>query len=263
MHPYFNTHWSNDAPNTEDCVLVWQDKYAFPYSINEKRRRPVTLERGMIIVFHAPHDPERVAVKRIVGLPGDRVQPLPGYPGGPDPVVVPWNHLWVEGDVDNRNLSLDSNWYGPISQCLVIGRVTHVLGSYYRPSRVEWSKHAYPAQARVQKDAVTQADPDLAAWKDMYLHSRVGDRWLTKMRHDPEGMKTDLATLHGQRVLAELLRQSHAEMARDDPDTLTLATALYEEAEKWRRWLLVEAGTGSDSSPPDSGDGKGKGEGKA
>lgn len=84
-------------------------------------------ERGQLVVYHTPHDPEKVALKRVVALPGDTVVPLPGYNGddtpNPDPVVIPYNHLWVEGDINDRKKSVDSNYFGPISQHLVKGRV--------------------------------------------------------------------------------------------------------------------------------------------
>ncbi|KAK5330932.1 hypothetical protein LTR70_000254 [Exophiala xenobiotica] len=84
-------------------------------------------DRGQLIVYHTPHDPDKVALKRIVALAGDTVIPLPGYNGdnspNPEPVVIPYNHLWVEGDINDRKKSVDSNYFGPISQHLVKGKV--------------------------------------------------------------------------------------------------------------------------------------------
>lgn len=42
-------------------------------------------------------------------------------------MIVPWNHVWVEGDAEDPNKSLDSNSYGPISVSLIQGRVSAVL----------------------------------------------------------------------------------------------------------------------------------------
>ena len=212
MSPYLNTHWSNDTANIEDRVLVAKYTEFTSAAKHANFLQPTGLQRGMIIVFNTPHNPERVAVKRIIGLPGDRVQPLPGYPGGNTSVIVPWNHLWVEGDAESREKSIDSNWYGPISKSLVVGRVTHVLGSWFWPGKVEWETHRYPAQTRVEKDAVQQIDPDMLAWKEATL-SGMGDVVLQKMREQPEQMEKDIRTPQGRGMLKSLVARSRAEMS--------------------------------------------------
>lgn len=126
--------------------------------------KPTTaLRRGDVVVFWTPHNPDKMAIKRVVGLPGDEVVPFPNKPyadwlrnqafpgrlvverfgdaaagggaakldfdadisedGGDEAtalvepqtepsVVVPVNHVWVEGD--NWRSTHDSNDYGPV-----------------------------------------------------------------------------------------------------------------------------------------------------
>lgn len=68
---------------------------------------------------------ENVAVKRVIGLPGDRI--ITREPYRKKTQIVPFNHVWVEGDVEDPNESLDSNTYGPVSISLIKGRVAAVL----------------------------------------------------------------------------------------------------------------------------------------
>lgn len=101
-------------------------------------------QRGDVIVFHYPRDPRLEFVKRIVGLPGEKIaiargrvwvndQPLdepyireqPRYFWGP--AQVPPNSLFVLGD--NRNSSSDSHLWGPLPLNYVVGRAWFA----YRP----------------------------------------------------------------------------------------------------------------------------------
>jgi len=93
--------------------------------------------RGDIIVFRFPRDPSRDFIKRVVALPGERVEVKAGvvYVNGQrldepyilenptysrDSAVVPPNNYFVLGD--NRNNSSDSHVWGPVPLENVVGR---------------------------------------------------------------------------------------------------------------------------------------------
>ncbi|CAK7892045.1 mitochondrial inner membrane protease subunit 2 [[Candida] anglica] len=116
MSPTFNP---NTSSTTQDVVLV--QKFGV--------KKPGSLSRGDVVMFHSPQDPEKLVTKRIVATQGDSIRThSPPYPR-PE-ARVPRNHLWVEGD--NTFHSIDSNTFGPISQGLVTGKVVAVI---WPPSR--------------------------------------------------------------------------------------------------------------------------------
>ena len=101
---------------------------------------------GDVIVFHFPRDPHQDYIKRIIGLPGDRVtvsqgrvyvndQPLSeDYLAAPpsynDTWLVPEGALFVLGD--NRNNSSDSHTWGPVPMDYVVGKAIFV---YWPPDQ--------------------------------------------------------------------------------------------------------------------------------
>jgi signal peptidase I len=103
--------------------------------------------RGDIIVFKYPRNPEEYFIKRVIGLPGERVQIKDGYayiynqknPFGmkleesylpstdrtyglnEDMITLGASEYYVLGD--NRNASKDSRSFGPVDKSLITGRV--------------------------------------------------------------------------------------------------------------------------------------------
>ncbi|ERF76871.1 hypothetical protein EPUS_02582 [Endocarpon pusillum Z07020] len=160
MSPYLNTDFEDGATSVHDITRSTD-------RILLKLYRPrYDLRRGMVVAFRTPHDPERWAIKRIVALQGDRVYPLAHYPGlealcGKG-LIVPFGHMWVEGDVSDSNKkdsSMDSNIYGPVSTGLVLGKALNVNTSLFGRWIPIDSDH-FKLPGRVQIDAVTLQDPD-------------------------------------------------------------------------------------------------------
>lgn len=121
-------------------------------------RGVAVVNRGDVVTFWKPHKPEEMGIKRVVAVEGDTVYPVRGYvldsavrqgrmQGLPDglsdsdedavqvrdgemaKVVVPYGHVWVEGD--NWRKSYDSNDFGPISKGLVEGKAVWVWRGWF------------------------------------------------------------------------------------------------------------------------------------
>ncbi|MEO6391398.1 MAG: signal peptidase I [Pyrinomonadaceae bacterium] len=100
-----------------------------------------TLERGDIIVFWYPNDPDKSYVKRIIGLPGETVEVRQGrlFINGQElnepyldphlnasrrsdpPVTVKEHYYFVMGD--NRDNSSDSRYWGLVPEKYIYGKV--------------------------------------------------------------------------------------------------------------------------------------------
>ncbi|KAL4749909.1 hypothetical protein BDW72DRAFT_177019 [Aspergillus terricola var. indicus] len=165
MTPYLNEDY--DTMHTKkDIVLVkmWPGLSAFRWG-----QRNMRIERGMLVLFPSPGNPDNIAIKRVIGLPGDRITTR--EPCAKPSQIVPFNHVWLEGD--NPKKSLDSNTYGPVSISLISGRVMAVVWPRFRwLSWEEWESgdvdggrfgEGYLAEVRerVEKGAVELQKPFL------------------------------------------------------------------------------------------------------
>ena len=109
---------------------VWVSHVAYDFKLPFMTTPLVHLReprRGEVIVFEDPRDPSRYLIKRLAGLPGDRVQVFEGSPqaGGYRTVTVPPDHYYFLGD--NRGNSADSRMWGFAHRNLLKGRARAVL----------------------------------------------------------------------------------------------------------------------------------------
>jgi signal peptidase I len=116
--------------------------------INEIGYRLGEPQRGDIVVFKYPRDPQEYFIKRIVGLPGEKIQikngevfiynqandwqgqaleedylpkDLKTYGMSDDVVELNEREYYVLGD--NRNASKDSRFFGPVDKSFLVGKV--------------------------------------------------------------------------------------------------------------------------------------------
>lgn len=121
-------------PGLEDQERIFINKLVYRFE---------SIERGDIVVFHYPRDTRKSFIKRVIGLPGDRISISYGhvYVNGqmliesyvpPDyldarshsEIIVPSNAYFVLGD--HRSMSNDSREFGPVMRGYIYGKA--VLG---------------------------------------------------------------------------------------------------------------------------------------
>jgi len=126
-------------PRLEDRDRLFINKFVYRFS---------AIERGDVVVFHYPRDPEKSYIKRVIALPGDRLRIdhgqvwLNGRPLRetyvPDAyqdnksfaeIVVPEGSYYMMGD--HRSISSDSREFGPVERNLIYGKAVFV----YWPAR--------------------------------------------------------------------------------------------------------------------------------
>jgi inner membrane protease subunit 2 len=133
------------------------------------------LKRGDVVMFTKPHDSQGLSIKRVVGLPGDKVVRTRkrierniklsrklGFDTVPDEVTVPMGHVWVEGD--NWRDTFDSNDFGPIPINLIFGRAVGVIWPRNRYGLItprNWKKGS-------RTGLIEGVPPDDDAWKEIY-----------------------------------------------------------------------------------------------
>jgi signal peptidase I len=124
------------------------------------------LKRGDVVVFKYPHTPEVAYVKRLIGLPGEKVEivgrvvHVNGQPLKEDytqfidpgsvyerfgPYEVPEGQYFVMGD--NRDNSQDSRFWGFVPRDYFIGKAWVIYWSFDTP-RDEYLQTSFPARMR-------------------------------------------------------------------------------------------------------------------
>src|SRR6266568_8220233 len=126
-------------PRLEDHDRLFINKFVYRIS---------SIHRGDVVVFHYPRDPEKSYIKRVIGLPGDRIYIDRGrvYLNGkllresyvPEEyrdtrsmadLIVPDDTYFMMGD--HRSISSDSREFGPVDRDLIYGKAVFV----YWPAR--------------------------------------------------------------------------------------------------------------------------------
>jgi signal peptidase I len=121
-------------PRLEDHDRLFINKFVYHFS---------SIERGDVVVFHYPRDPEKSYIKRVIAVPGDRIRidhgsvwlnskPLPeGYvpeayrdSRSMAEIVVPDDSYFMMGD--HRSISSDSREFGPVERDLIYGKAVFV-----------------------------------------------------------------------------------------------------------------------------------------
>ena len=126
-------------PRLEDSDRLFINKFVYHFT---------SIERGDVVVFHYPRDPEKSYIKRVIAVPGDRLEIDRGtvwvnhkrqiesyvpeeyrdsrsYPE----FVVPEDTYFMMGD--HRSISSDSREFGPVARSLIYGKAAFV----YWPAR--------------------------------------------------------------------------------------------------------------------------------
>jgi signal peptidase I len=117
-------------PSLDDQERIFVNKFVY-------RWEPI--ERGDIVVFRYPRDPSKSYIKRVIGVPGDRIRIDSGQLYVNDQaieedyvpsaytdersyaeIVVPAHSYFVLGD--HRSMSHDSRDFGPVKEGYVFGK---------------------------------------------------------------------------------------------------------------------------------------------
>ncbi|MGA9060708.1 MAG: signal peptidase I [Terracidiphilus sp.] len=126
-------------PRLENRDRLFINKFVYHFT---------AIERGDVVVFRYPRDPEKSYIKRVIALPGDHIRIEHGrvwlngkllhepyvpefYRGSSSmaEMTVPPDCYFVMGD--HRSISSDSRDFGPIDRSLIYGKAEFV----YWPAR--------------------------------------------------------------------------------------------------------------------------------
>ena len=121
-------------PRLEDRDRLFINKFVYHVE---------SIQRGDVVVFHYPRDPEKSYIKRVIALPGDRIWIDHGevWLNGkllkesyvPDryrdnrsmaEMIVPDDSYFMMGD--HRSISSDSREFGPVERDLIYGKAVFV-----------------------------------------------------------------------------------------------------------------------------------------
>jgi signal peptidase I len=126
-------------PRLEDQDRLFINKFVYHFT---------SVERGDVVVFHYPRDPEKSYIKRVIAVSGDRLEIDRGtvWVNGRRQIetyvpaeyrdsrsyaetIVPEDSYFMMGD--HRSISSDSREFGPVARSLIYGKAIFV----YWPAR--------------------------------------------------------------------------------------------------------------------------------
>ena len=131
----FRIDGTSMEPNIHNGEYIIVNKTAYWFGHNP--------QRGDVIIFNAPDQPQNDWVKRVIGLPGDKVEVRgdgtvyvngqqleepylpPHHSGTSGTWTVPEDQYFVMGD--NRSASLDSRAKGPVPRNRIIGKAWLII----------------------------------------------------------------------------------------------------------------------------------------
>lgn len=133
------------------------------------------IERGDIVVFWYPDDPDKSYIKRVIGLPGELIEIRDGviYINGQElkepyiepqrnvtrlnhaPTVIKPHYYFVAGD--NRDQSYDSRAWGLVPEKYIYGKA---LFRYWPFSEASVIRHETDYALKSPRPAATPAEPD-------------------------------------------------------------------------------------------------------
>jgi signal peptidase I len=121
-------------PRLEDRDRLFINKFVYHIA---------AIERGDVVVFRYPRDPEKSYIKRVIALPGDTLRVDRGHvyvngnllyePYVPQEyrdsrslaeMVIPAESYFMMGD--HRSISSDSRDFGPVARSLIYGKAVFV-----------------------------------------------------------------------------------------------------------------------------------------
>lgn len=121
-------------PRLENHDRLFINKFVYKFE---------AIDRGDVVVFHYPLDPSKSYIKRVIGLPGDRVQIIHGHVwlngrmlrelyvpakyrdnDSMAAMIVPQDCYFVMGD--HRSISSDSRAFGPVERSLIYGKAEFI-----------------------------------------------------------------------------------------------------------------------------------------
>jgi len=142
-------------PGLTDQERIFINKFVYQFGLGG-------IERGDTVVFIYPHEPRKSYIKRVIGLPGDRIRIVAGLvfvngraleedyvpkdyrdsmswplaaPGeAPEEREVPADHYFVLGD--HRNSSSDSRSWGWVPRANIYGKAVFVYWPFDKIGRL-------------------------------------------------------------------------------------------------------------------------------